>query len=67
LEAEEMLANADLGDYDDDDDIIDNRAAAVGNPLQYNPIQNKLLESSNVDQKASFTASNPSTNNNNKN
>jgi hypothetical protein len=62
-----MLANADLGDYDDDDDIIDNRAAAVGNPLQYNPIQMKLLESSNVDQKASFTASNPSTQNNNKN
>jgi hypothetical protein len=38
LEAEEMLANADLGDYDDDDDIIDNRAAAIGHPLQYNPI-----------------------------
>lgn len=33
LEAEEMLANADLGDYDDDDDMIDSRAAAIGHPL----------------------------------
>jgi hypothetical protein len=40
-----MLANADLGDYDDDDDMIDSRAAAVGHPLQYNPIQKKLQES----------------------
>ena len=68
-----MLANADLGDCDDDEEMMDdNRRSAIENALQYNPQINQYksnyqdssnksaITNNNIDNTGSFIGSSKS-------